>query len=94
MKLYLIKKINKRELYNRPVYNNEYIKTKIWAFHENIHGNKNLTKDKYNDHSILLIKSIFEAENNHYFFEKHNSVPSLFNELVQIIDYFDDESNN
>ena len=69
LKLYLIKKINKRGLYNRPVYNNEYIKTKIWALHENFHGNKKLTKDKYNDHSILLIKSVCEAENNHYFLE-------------------------
>ena len=48
-----------------------------------------------------ITESICEAENKHYpqtflenFFEKHNSVPSLFKELVQITDYCDDDNNN
>ena len=71
--------------YNRPVYNNEYIKAKISPYNDVFKGNKELPKDKYYGHSILLIEYICEAENKHYsqtfldnFFKKHNSVPSLF----------------
>ena len=39
------KKFNKKGLHNRPVYDNEYIKTKISPYYENFHGNKKLTKD-------------------------------------------------
>ena len=63
--------------------------TKIWPFNKNFHGNKKLTKDECYGHSILLIESVCEAENKHYpqtfldnHFEKHNSLPSLFKELV------------
>ena len=38
------KKFNKRRLYNRPVYNNKYIKTKISLYHENFNSNKNSQK--------------------------------------------------
>ena len=31
-------------LFNRPVYNNEYIKTKIRPHNENFHGNEKLTR--------------------------------------------------
>ena len=41
------KKFNKKGLHNRPVYNNEYIKTKISPYNANFHGNKKLTKDEY-----------------------------------------------
>ena len=63
--------------------------------------NKKLTKYEYYGHSIVLIESICEAENKHcpqtfknFFFEKHNSVLSLFKELVNIIDFSDGESEN
>ena len=59
-------KFNKRGLYNRPVYNNEYIKTKISRYNDVFKRNKKLTKDEYYGHSILLIESIYEAENKHY----------------------------
>ena len=39
-------KFNKGGLYHKPTYNNEYIRTKISPYNENIHGNKNLTKDE------------------------------------------------
>ena len=94
-------KFNRRGVYNKPVYDNEYIRTKISPFNENFHGNLKLTKDEYYFNSIILIESICEVEKKYYpqtfldkFFEKHNSVPSLFKELVQIIDYSDDDNNN
>ena len=78
---YGITKFNKRRLYNRPVNNNKYIKTKISPHNENFYGNKKLTKREYYDHSILLLQSICEAENKHYpqtfldeFFEIHNDI--------------------
>ena len=84
-------------MYNKPTHN-EHIRTKICPYSENLHGNKKL---EYYDNSILLIESICEAENKHYpqtfldkFFEKYNSVPSLFKELVQVTDYSDDNDNN
>ena len=94
-------KFNKRGLHNNPTHNNEHIETKISPYNENFHGNKKLTKDKYYDNSILLIESICKVKNKHYpkafldkLFEKHNSVPSSFKELVQITDYSDDGNNN
>ena len=55
---------NKRVLYNNTIYNKEYIKTKIIPNNKNLHGNKKLTKDEYYGHSILLLESICEVENN------------------------------
>ena len=62
---------------------------------------KNLQKNEYYGRSILLIESTCEAENKYYpqtflenFFEKHNSVPSLFKQIVKIVNCSDDESNN
>ena len=76
--------------------------TKISPYHENFHGDKKLTKDEYYGHSILLIESICDAENKHpqtfldKVFEIHNdnNMNRLFNELVQITDWPDGESNN
>ena len=59
------KKFNKKGLHNRPVYNNEYIKTKISPYNENFIGNKKLTKDEYYGHSVLLLESICEVENKY-----------------------------
>ena len=39
IKTLINKKLNKKGLYNRPVYNNEYIKTKISPYNKNFHGN-------------------------------------------------------
>ena len=89
-------------MHNRPVYN-EYIKTKISPYNENFPNNKRVTKDEYYGYSILLIESICELKNQYYpqtfldgFLEKHddNNMNSLFKELVQIVDWSDDESNN
>ena len=98
------KNFNKRGFYSRPVYNNEYIKTKISPYNENFHGNKKLTKDEYYDQSILILECVCEVKNKHYpqrfldgFFERYNdnnNMSKLFNELVQIIDWSDVESNN
>ena len=85
------KKFNKGELYNRPVYNNKYIKTKINLYNKNFHDNKKLTKDEYYGHSISLLESIREVKNKYYpqtflveFFKIHNdnNMKKLFNELV------------
>ena len=48
------KTITKRGLYNRPLYYNKYMETKIIPYNENFHGNKKLTKDVCYGHSILL----------------------------------------
>ena len=58
---------NKRGLYNKRLYNNEYIRTKITPFNENIHGNKKLTKDEYYGNSILFIESICKVKNKYYY---------------------------
>ena len=64
---------------------------------------KKLTKTEYCGHSILLLESICEVKYKYYpriflkkFFEKHdsNNVNSLFKELVQIVDWSDDESSD
>ena len=57
------KKFNKKGFYIKPVYNNEYIKTKIKSCNENFRGNKRLTKDKCYGHSILLLESVSEVKN-------------------------------
>ena len=73
------------------------------SYNNNFLGNKRLTKDKYYGHSILLLESISEVENKYYhqifldkFFEKHDkkSVNSLFKELVQIVDWFNDDESS
>ena len=101
-------KFNKKGLHNKPAYNNEYIKTKISSYNENVHGNKKLTKDEYYGHSVLLLGSICEVENKFYhqtfldgYFEcnsnktrNSNNRNSLLKELVQIIDWPDDKFNN
>ena len=70
---------------------------------ENFNGNKTLTEDKCYGHSILLLESISEVENRYYpqtflgkFFKTNNdnNINRLFKELVQIIDWSDDESNS
>ena len=93
------KKFNKKGFYSKPAYNNEYIKTRISSHNENFQGNKRLTKDKYYGHSILL-EFICEVKNKYYpqtflgrLFERSN-VSSLFKELVQIVDWSDDECND
>ena len=100
------KKFNKKGFHSKPVYNNECIKTKISSYNENFQGNKKIIKDEYYGHSILLLESISEAKNKYYpqtfiykFFKcnssEYNSVKnSLFKELVQIVDWSDDESND
>ena len=90
-------------MHNRPVYHNEYIKTKIIPYNENFHGNKKLSKDEYYGHSILLLESICKVENKYYpqtfldklpecnSIEKHDddNINSLFKELVQIVYWSD-----
>ena len=60
LSLYL-KKINKKGFYSKPAYNNEYIRTKMSSYNENFRDFKNLTKDEYCGHSILLLESICEV---------------------------------
>ena len=94
------KKHNERVLYNNTIYN-ECIKTKISPYNENLYGNIKLTKNEYFDHSILLLESICEVKNKYYpwtflddFFKIHNdnNTNKLFEKLVQITDWSDDES--
>ena len=86
---------NKKEFHSKPVYNKEYIKTKISSYNEKFHGFKKLIKNEYCGHSILLLESICETQKIllHKFFEKHDdsNVNSLFKELVQIVDWSDNE---
>ena len=96
-----------KRLHNRPVCK-EYIKTKISPYNETFDGNKRLAKVEYYGHSILLTESICEVKNEYYtqtflnklvgcnFIEKHvdNNMYRLFKELVQIVDWSDNESNN
>ena len=65
-------KFNKRGLCNRPVYNNEYIKTKISPYNDVFKGNKKLTKEEYYCYSILLIESICQVENYKNIILKHS----------------------
>ena len=51
---------------NKPVYNNEYINSKINPYNENFHSNRKLIQDKYYGHSILLLESICEIKNKYY----------------------------
>ena len=96
-------KHNKKVFYNNTIYINEWTNTKISSYNEKFHGNKKLIKDRYYGNSVLLIESICKVENKCYpqtfldeFFETHNdtNISSLFKELVQIIDWSDDESSN
>ena len=98
------KKINKKSFHSKPVYSNEHINTKISSYNENFYDFKKLTKNKYCAHLILLLESISEVKNTYYpqtflhkFFECdsikcNNNKNSLFKELVQIVDWPDDES--
>ena len=76
-----------------PAHNDEYIRTKISSYDENLCDFKKLTKDDYCGHSISLLESICEVENKYYpqtslhkFFECSNNKNSLFKELEQIVD--------
>ena len=60
------KKFNKRGFYIKPIYDKEYIKTKISPCNGNFHVNKNLPKDEYYCHSTLLLEFICVVENKHY----------------------------
>ena len=74
----------------------------INTYSENFPDFQKLVKNKYSGHSILLLESICEVENKYYpqtfldkFFECNsveNSVNRLFKELVQIVDWSDNES--
>ena len=93
--------LNKKGFHCDPIHN-KYIRTKISSYSENFHDFQKLVKNKYCGHSILLLESIYEAENKYYpqtfldkFFECNsvgNNVNRLFKELVQIVDFFDNES--
>ena len=97
------KKNNKKGFHSKPVYSNERIKTKISSYNENFCDFKKLTKNKYCGHLILLLDSVSEVENTYYpqtflhqFFECssikcNNNENSLLKELVQIVDWSDDE---
>ena len=98
-----IKNLIKKEFHSKTTYNYEYIRTNISSYNENFHDFKKVTKDKYCGHSILLLRSISEVKNKYYpqtflnkFFEIHNdnNKNSLFKELVQIVDWSDDESSD
>ena len=60
------KKIYKKGFHNKPVYNNEYVRTKLSSYNENFWGNKRPTKDEYCGHSILLLEPISEVKNKYY----------------------------
>ena len=62
----LNKKFNKKGLYSKSTYNNEYINTKINPYNEKFHGNTRLIKDEYYGLSILLLKSICGVKNKDY----------------------------
>ena len=53
-------------MYDRSVYNNEYIKNKISPYNENFYGDKKLTKDESYGRPILLLESSCEVKNKHY----------------------------
>ena len=93
--------LNKKGFHCDPIHN-KYIKTKISLYNENFHDFQKLVKNKYCGHSILLLESICEVENKYYprtFLDKlfecnsvENNVNRLFTELVQIVDWSDNES--
>ena len=97
------KKFNKSGFHSDPTHNYEYIRTRISSCDENFRDFKKLTKSEYCGQSILLLESICEVENEyhprtflHIFFEKHdnNNINNLFKELVQIVDWYDDEPSD
>ena len=81
------------------MHNIEYIRTKISSYDENVRALKNCGL------SILLLESICEVENKYYpqtFLQKNfkcnsvgcnNNKKSLFKELVQIVDWSDDDES-
>ena len=95
--------LNKKGFHCDSVHN-KYIKTKISSYNKNFHDFQNLVKNKYCGHSILLLESICEVKNKYYpqtfldkFFECNSAenrlfVNRLFKELVQIVDWSDNES--
>ena len=105
IELLLNKRFNKKEFYNDPAHNNEYMRTKINSHDENFRNFKKLAKDKYCGHSILLLQSICEVENKYYpqtfrhkfsecnSIECNNNKSSLLKELVQIVDWSDDDES-
>ena len=62
----LNKTFDKKGFYSKPVYNNEYINTKISSYNEHFRGNKRHSNNKYYGHSILLKEPIYEGENKYY----------------------------
>ena len=101
-----IGKIWKKRFHSESIYNNEHIKTKISSYNENFCGFKKPTKNEYCGHSILLLESVCEVKINiilknflHKFFvckiiiECNNNKNSLFKELVQIVDWSDDDES-
>ena len=94
--------LNKKGFHCDPIHNNKYIRTKICCYNENLRDFQKLVKNKYCGHSILLLESICEVENKCYpqtfldkFFECNSvekNVNRLFKELVQIVDWSDNES--
>ena len=96
----LFKSLSNKRFDNEPVYNNEYIRTKIRPYNKSFHGNKKNIKDKYYDNSILLIESTCNAKNKYYpqtflegLFKKRNDMcNNLFKQIVQTADESDDES--
>ena len=95
--------IYRKWFHSDPTHNNEYIRTKISSYNENFHYFQKLVKDKYCGHSILLLESTCEVKNKYHpqtfldkFFKKRddNHVNRLFKELVKIVDWPDDESDD
>ena len=94
--------LNKKRFHCDPIHDNKYIRAKISSYNENLRDFQKLAKNKYCGHSILLSESICEVESKYYpktsldkFFEYNsvgNSVNRLFKELVQIVDWSDNES--
>ena len=96
----LFKNLSNKRFDNEPIYNNEYIRTKIRPYNKSFHSNKKHIKDKYYDNSILLIESTCDAKNKYYpqiflegLFKKRNDMcNNLFKQIVQTADESDDES--
>ena len=94
--------LNKKRFHCDPIHNNKYIRTKISLYNEKLRDFQKLVKNKYCGHSILLLESICEVKNKYYhqtfldkFFECNsveNNVNRLFKELVQTVDWSDNES--
>ena len=93
--------LNKQE-FHCDLIHNKYIKAKISSYNKNFHDFQKLVKNKYCGHSTLLLESICEVENKYYpqtsldnLFECNsvkNNVNRLLKELLQIVDWTDNES--